>query len=147
MLIHFSDLVEQMNHWPTRFCFIKCLMSSDKESFIREYIDVLNADITELKYFGRGCIKVSTWLKIMKTIDLQHRYCVYRQSYWGENTGKTDVSSQKASYKSLLVEFGHDHQITCVNLLIADTGFWGVSGCLVIFCCWAIFCRWQVFVW
>lgn len=118
--INDSVLKEQMRKWPTRFCFIKCLKSSDKESFICEYIHVLNVDKAELKYFERGYIKVSTWLCIMKTIDLRHRYCVYRESYWGENTGRPQVSPQKVSYKSLLVEFGKDHQITCVNLLIAD---------------------------
>jgi hypothetical protein len=114
------ELVENMDNWPTRFCFIKCLESSDTESFILEYIKVVNAESDEVKYFRQGYIRVSTWLRIMKKIDLQHRYCVYRKSYWGENTGKSDVSPQKVSYKSLLVEFGYDHQITCVNLLIAD---------------------------
>jgi hypothetical protein len=113
-----SDLDAKMVEFSKRFCFIKCLKSSDKEAFIEKYLTVLNSEEAQLKYYQHGVIKVSTWLQIMREIDLQNRYCVYRDAYWGENTGSKDVSPTKVSYKSLLVEFGSDH-ICTVDLLIA----------------------------
>mmetsp|Transcript_19995 Transcript_19995/g.27562 ORF Transcript_19995/g.27562 Transcript_19995/m.27562 type:complete len:346 (-) Transcript_19995:337-1374(-) len=114
-----DDLNAKMEKIPQRFCFIKCLKASDKDAFINEYITILNSDETQLKYYENGVIKVSTWLEIMRGISLQNHYCVYRDAYWGENTGSKDVSPIKVSYKSMLVELGSEH-ICTVDLLIAN---------------------------
>lgn len=118
-IINKKDLEAKMNEIPHRFCFLKCLQKSDKEAFIKEYITLLNSDKAQLKYYESGVIKVSTWLSIMRRIELQNCYRVYRDAYWGENTGKKEVSSTKVILKSMLVEFGTDH-IDTIDLLIAN---------------------------
>ena len=115
-----KDLKAKMETIPERFCFLKCLKASDRDAFINKYITIINADATtQLKYYENGVIKVSTWLEIMRGIELQNNYCVYRDAYWGENTGSKNVSSVKVSYKSMLAEFGSEH-ICTVDLLIAN---------------------------
>jgi hypothetical protein len=115
------ELEAKMEKIPQRFCFVKCLKASDKDTFIDKYITILNSDESQLKYYENGVIKVSTWLEIMGGISLQNHYCVYRDAYWGENTGMRDARKDvvSSSYKSMLVEFGCEH-ICTVNLLIAD---------------------------
>jgi hypothetical protein len=114
-----TDLDAKMEEFSERLCFIRCLKSSDKEAFIEKYLTVLNSDEKQFKYYENGVIKVRTWLRIMREINLENRYCVYRDSYWGENTGRTDVSLRKTIYKSLLAEFG-SHRVCTVDLLIAE---------------------------
>ena len=111
-----NDLEAKMEMIPERFCFVKCLKAS---AFINEYITIINSDETQWKYYESGVIKVSTWLKIMRGIELQNHYCIYRDAYWGENTGIEYVTPNKVSYKSMLVEFGSEH-ICTVDLLIAN---------------------------
>jgi hypothetical protein len=113
------DLDAKMEEFSERFCFIRCLKSSDKEAFIEKYLTVLNSDEKQFKYYENGVIKVRTWLRIMGAINLENRYCVYRDAYWGENTGRKDVSLRKTIYKSLLAEFA-SHRINTVDLLIAE---------------------------
>ena len=114
-----SELDAKMEMMPERFCFIKCLKSDDKDAFVSEYIKIVNSNPIELKFYENGVIRVATWLEIMGRIDLQNNYCIYRDAYWGENTGKKDVSTEKGGYKSMLIEFGSDH-ISTVDLLIAN---------------------------
>ena len=114
-----EDLKEKMKTIPERFCFIKCLKAIDIDTFINTYINIINTDDTQLKYYNNGVIKVSTWLKIMHDIELQNNYCVYRNAYWCENTGSKNISSLKVNYKCMLVEFGKEH-ICTVDLLIAN---------------------------
>ena len=114
-----KDLNEKMEMIPERFCFIKCLKAFDIDAFIHKYITIINTDATQLKYYENGVIKVSTWLEIMRGIEVQNNYCIYRDAYWGENTGSKQVSSVKVIYKSMLVEFGREH-ICTVDLLIAN---------------------------
>lgn len=114
-------LLDQMNILPHRFCFIKCLKPADRSVFIDRYIQILNSDEQQPKFFEQGVIKVSTWITIMH--DIEHEigthYCVYRNAYWGENIGNKTIIPRKVWCKSLLVEFGMDH-ICTVDLLIDE---------------------------
>ena len=115
-----EGLNAKMESQPRRFCFIKCLSSKDQEAFKDKYLTTLNADASQLKYYEHGCIQVSTWLEIMRNIEVECNYRVYRNAYWGENTGSKNVSHKISdSYKSMLVEFGSEH-IQTIDLLIAD---------------------------
>lgn len=117
--ITWNDLRSKMDHLPHRFCFITCLQGPDRQAFIDAYLHVLNTDALQYKYYDKGFIKVNTWLKIMREIDVQYHYCIYREAYWGENTGKKEISPHRVSCKAMLVEFGVD-RVDTVNLLIAD---------------------------
>ena len=114
-----EDLKAKMEMIPERFCFLKCLKASDRDAFIEKYIAIINTDEIQWKYYDKGVITVSTWMEIMRGIELQNNYRVYRDAYWGENTGIKHVSSVKVIYKSMLVEFGSEH-ISTVDLLIAN---------------------------
>lgn len=117
-----ADIVTAMESKPRQFCFIRCLSANDQEAFKDEYLNMLNLeDASQLRCFQEGCIEVSTWLDMMKRIEcqLECHYCVYRDAYFGENTGKQDVSPIRGSYKSMLAEFGREH-IRRFDLLIAN---------------------------
>jgi hypothetical protein len=117
-----ADIVTAMESKPRQFCFIRCLSANDQEAFKDEYLNVLNVeDASQLLCFQEGCIEVSTWLDMMKRIEchLECHYCVYRDAYFGENTGKQDVSPIRGSYKAMLAEFGREH-IRTFDLLIAN---------------------------
>jgi hypothetical protein len=114
-----KDLNEKMEMIPERFCFIKCLKAFDIDAFIHKYITIINTDATQLKYYENGVIKVSTWLEIMRGIEVQNNYCIYRDAYLCENTGSKNVSLIKTNYKCMLAEFGREH-ICTVDLLIAN---------------------------
>lgn len=107
-----ETLLNDMKRLPNRFNFIQCLVTlSDKDNFIDKYLEILNSNDVHWKYYNQGFIKISTWLKIMHSIQLTHYYRVYRESYWGENTGiitqmKVPI---KGGYKSLLVTFGNEY--------------------------------------
>lgn len=117
-----ADIVTAMESKPRHFCFIRCLSSKDQEAFKDEYLNMLNLeDASYMRCFQEGCIEVSTWLDMMKRIEcqLECHYCVYRDAYFGENTGKKDVSPIRSSYKAMLAEFGREH-IRTFDLLIAN---------------------------
>ncbi len=53
-------------------------------------------------------------------IKLQCNYCVYRQSYFGENINNSVAYSIKSLYELLLVEFECKHCVNCIKLFIND---------------------------
>lgn len=104
------------------FNFIQVLNKSDQTLFIDEYLKVLNSDIIHLKYYQQGYIKISTWIQIMNIIDgeLNYHYCIYRDSYYGENTGITEINQNKSdSYKSMLIEYG-EKRLNTIDLYISN---------------------------
>uniref|UniRef100_A0A6C0AG45 Uncharacterized protein n=1 Tax=viral metagenome TaxID=1070528 RepID=A0A6C0AG45_9ZZZZ len=113
------ELEMEMEKNSERFSFIHVLHKKDRNKFIQEYIKILKKDDREFKYFDRGYIKISTWLKIMENIDLSHCYNIYRNSYYGENTGILDISEIKTNFKVLLVEL-NCNSFNTIDLLIDD---------------------------
>jgi len=111
------DLKNKIAQLPKRFNFIQCLHSSDRNIFIEQYLITLNSDERELKYYDVGVIKITTWLTIIDKIDLNYRYCIYRDAYYGENTGIKNISEVRVNYKAMLFEYGSDHIYT-INLYI-----------------------------
>ena len=113
------DLFNKMEEYPDKFNFIKVIASNDKEAFIKKYLEILNKFSKQFKYFDRGFIPISTWLKIMNSINLRNNYCIYRNNYYGENTGQETITYESSDYKACVVEFGSVN-LNRINLYIAN---------------------------
>lgn len=92
-----SDYHECIKNLESGYCFLRVLKGNE----IRRFIDTMEGGLVDDCYRTRA-IKTTDWMRILRSIELECEYYVYRKSYWGENAGRTVVSPKKTSTMTLV---------------------------------------------
>ena len=79
------------------YCFLRVLSAKEK----RRFIDKMEPDLVDYCYRKRA-IKTLDWIRLLKNIELETEYHVYRKSYWGENAGREVISPYKTATMTLV---------------------------------------------
>lgn len=104
-----------------KFCYIRCLDPIDRETFQAKMIEEVkvnckNREIQEL-IITQGSMKMRTWRRIMKQICTVTTYKLWRMAYWGENAGRSEISTTHTRYHVLVESFNGRDKSKEVNLL------------------------------
>jgi hypothetical protein len=120
---YFSDLLDRaLRQAPRmRFCYLKCLDPVDQITFKDTMVRLIKRNYTDLEMQKRiilqGCMRMGTWRTIMQRIPLACKYKLWRSAYWGENAGRTQLSTATSRYHVLVDEFGPKNSILAINLV------------------------------
>ncbi len=86
--IELNELIDDINDSKNYYSFIHVLDKNDRNKFVACLNKKMYNDIYKNK-----SIKLSIFVNIMKTIDLDNNYIIYRRAYEGENIGKMNITN------------------------------------------------------
>ncbi len=86
--IELNELIDDMNDSKDCYSFIHVLDKNDRNKFVACLNKKMYNDIYKNK-----SIKLGIFVNIMKTIDLDNNYIIYRRAYEGETIGKRNITN------------------------------------------------------
>lgn len=86
----FSDYNDCLSNNMSGYCFLRVLTVNEIIRFVRAL-----SDTCALECYKTRSIATKDWFNVMRRIDLERIYYVYRLAYWGEAAGRLEVSPVK----------------------------------------------------
>jgi hypothetical protein len=129
----------EMNNFPSKFCFIRCLHKADQSQFISWYADQMSfAKISKCEknnIIKSGGMLMSVWIGGMQKLTndgkLQHSYSLFRHAYWGENRSGKKSCRMNTSYTVQLKEFTSVSSEKRIYLLYNDSNIKQIAPSLI----------------
>jgi hypothetical protein len=75
------------------YCFLRVLKYEDQVEFVARL-----TDSEMLESYKRRAIQLHTWIHIMRKIQRETTYIVYRRCYYGEHTGSMNFVERKSDF-------------------------------------------------
>jgi hypothetical protein len=111
-----------------RFNYLRCLAPVDRLSFQLEMVSQIEKwhqdRLTQEAIIKKGGMKMGTWRSIMKAINLQSTYKLWRSAYWGENAGNKEIVRDTSNSHNLVEQYKGSNGSKVVNVLFSSNTIW-----------------------